>query len=781
MTMLILTGPPPTKSERAIASAKAARKMTPTVQSFIRMLTRNPKIKFAWTGGNSRTDGETIYLRVPIGLGDERSHDRPLCGKRGSDLIQRCDACAAEEAMWITMFHECAHIIFGTFEAIPDEERGEILRRAIQTECDGQVGSKRAEAIKNRLDQHGHVSSNYLYWSSLVNPYLPKIINACEDIRVNLCMEEARPGTRPMFAAKINEVFGRGMEMDDGSIFKWIDQPLNAQAIIGVYCKTAGYNYSTWLDPKVVADLDDPELAALIRRMSTARSVKSIYMLSFPLLENLRRLGYCLDVDDPEDEPHPTEDTPQENKQDSDKTDSDDTPQDGEQDSDDDDGQNDDGDQADGEDEGDGGDTEDGDDGESGSEQDGDGEQGDQPGETDSDNGGNGQPEQGDDRGDPGDETDQYESGEGGQGEPDGDMPDDYNGSEWDGDGSQMGNGDVPQQEMGTPDEVERIVAIFGGHDEDEGDGTWKSDPNGFNSDPEQQDDQAAVERALNQAEYFDRPSDRLTGLVVHRKGEADDGDSSYYGHGAWRGHVDDDDLIKIPERILAPALQQLRIAFADNRRANVDRNRTSGRINAKVLGRRVPVGDDRLFGKRTVPGKKDYFVCIGLDVSGSTQGYEIQIIKAAALAKAELLHRLGVKFAVYAHTGRGGTVDLYEVKSPEEPWGRPQRLALAALQPSGGNYDGHSMEFYRKVVERRHETDRIVLYYTDGALNNIGEEFDVFRENVEICKKLNITVIGVEIGTDSGITESVGLDCIRLDEIEDVPKVVKEMQKRLR
>lgn len=758
------------RTEVAHRAVKAAKKDLPTITALVRLFARNPKIKVKFTGGTPRTDGATVWLRVPMGYGEKRDHSPAVCGRRGADKIMLCRACAAQDDLFITMIHEVAHCIFGTFEDIPDSERQDLLRRAIDTECAGNPNSRRAQTISRRINTHVDRPENYLGLAGLVSPYLPLLINACEDVRVNLLMKEARPGTHVMFSAQTNSVFEHGIEMPDGSFSKWSDRPLNAQALIGVYCKTSDLDFSSWLDPKVVADLDDPDLSALIRRMKTARSVRSVYDMAFPLLENLRRLGYMLADDDPEDEPANSDDQGDGESESGDDTD-DSQSGSGANEADDDQTQN-----------------EDGDDGQGGA---ADEEQGDDESDgagTDQETqpqGEQNKPQAGSDRGDPDDDLDQFDDG-GQAGAEDGDQQDDGE-EQVEGDGgTEDGEGD-PKPNMGDPAEVERVVMVFGRHDdkahEDGG-------PEGFDVSYEQrledenlELDREAIEKAVNQSEHFDRPSTDLNGLRVYRFGQEpadDDEDDRYWGR-SWGSADDGIEILKIDEKILAPALQQMRIAFADNRKAAHDRNRTSGRINARVLGRRVPVGDDRLFGKKTLPSKRDYFVTVGLDVSGSTQGVEIEIIKRAAMAKAELLNRLGVKFAVYAHTGGSRMVGIYEVKGPDEMWGDPQRRALSALRPSGGNYDGHSLEFYRKATERRNETDRMILYYTDGALNDIGDEFDIFTENVNICRKQNITVIGVEIGVDSGITESVGLDAIRLDRIEDVPLVVKEMQKRLR
>ena len=61
------------------------------------------------------------------------------------------------------------------------------------------------------------------------------------------------------------------------------------------------------------------------------------------------------------------------------------------------------------------------------------------------------------------------------------------------------------------------------------------------------------------------------------------------------------------------PALLRMRVAFADNQRGKQLNHLKSGKINGRVLGKRAHLGDERLFRKKIMPGKKDYFVLLGL------------------------------------------------------------------------------------------------------------------------------------------------------------------------
>jgi hypothetical protein len=369
----------------------------------------------------------------------------------------------------------------------------------------------------------------------------------------------------------------------------------------------------------------------------------------------------------------------------------------------------------------------------------------------------------------------------------------------------------------GDAELVEKALRVFGGHASDEEQAEQdehvpESDEDEDDDDEDVPDDVAEREigRALIQGAHFDTGSRNIYGVRVHhpdRPGEhmmvhpyADDEeiDMGLAPHGSW-GHIEitpraywdaygiTDEPIKVPEGLMAAPLLEMRRAFEANRRHNEKYDLKSGpRINGSKLGRRAATNDPRLFAKRSKPGKKDYFVVIGIDCSGSQSEGTMGPTKMAAAAQAELLHRAGVNFAVYGHTAnlseqsRTLSVDIYVIKDESQPWDDRARMRLADLGPSGGNLDGHTLEFYRKRAQESNSTDRIIMYYTDGAMPaaNFSEELDVLQREVRTCEQHNITLMGVGMGTDS--PSDHGLDTVQVDGLEDLPKVVRHLGNRL-
>ena len=76
--------------------------------------------------------------------------------------------------------------------------------------------------------------------------------------------------------------------------------------------------------------------------------------------------------------------------------------------------------------------------------------------------------------------------------------------------------------------------------------------------------------------------------------------------------------------------------------------------------------------------------------------------------------------------------------------------------------------------------TDKILMYYTDGAMpaSNYEEELKVIKSEIEYCKKNDITLMAVGMGVDS--PKDHGFDTFRLDDEKGYRKVVEHLGKRL-
>lgn len=874
-------------NERANRAVKAFRSLQPTLTAYARALSGRMDVRVDIAAkDNGSTDGARIYYRPPYALGDNTPHERRLCDKRDEDQLHLCPACRIREEVLVTIYHEIAHICFDSFATTTSEDKLKAIQFAVRG-TKGPWAEKIAERIKSAPKWR---TDSYISLASLVNEFLPILVNALEDARVNRELFNTRPGTKRMFDADTRKIFREGYECADGTR-KWTEAPLNMQAIVGVFCKASGYDYSNWFHKKVVEALNDEELTLLVNEMDHIRSAGGVYELSFRVLARLRELGFCGTPRDPDPEPEEDSDGSENGEPDSDSvpgesdaesgdesedegecgngSESNSVPQDDESDSasegessssgsgsnseesESDDSNSEDTQSGESDPVAGGVDTNPDQDGEASSDSSSSGPSGQGAmGESDDDSDDNNTPEEaggsvdesdtdsvpgeaesaggmgGSDSGPrPSDDsTDQEAEEEGEFSDPDGshatsegEAGSDSSGSDQSGDernnqsseesdnsedatpidtGADDGYGgtsvleedddkeeEESAPEMGTPDDVKEALLKWGDHEEK---------PKSIAAKKEEE----AVDKAIVQGIYFTRPSNTIFGVREHFYGQPIIEGGINYSK-AWeqvssasarvrRGQTTD---LEVPEQVLQPALLKMRRAFSDNQRGAMLHNKKSGRVNAKVLGKRAWNDDARLFQKKVLPGKKDYFVVIGVDISASTHGVNIALEKRAVSAQATLLARMGVPFAIYAHTGNyhdgrstslGLDLEVYHLKDANEPWSDKTQERLEAIGPSSANLDGHALEFLRKAADKSNATDKIIMYYSDGKMpaENHDEELAILTHEIAQCRHKGYTLLGVGIRTDSPARH--GLDTVEVHEDSDLAKVVDHLGKRL-
>jgi cobalamin biosynthesis protein CobT len=122
----------------------------------------------------------------------------------------------------------------------------------------------------------------------------------------------------------------------------------------------------------------------------------------------------------------------------------------------------------------------------------------------------------------------------------------------------------------------------------------------------------------------------------------------------------------------------------------------------------------------------------------------------------------------------------LLWVKKVDEPWNDATRKRLSNLGPLASNFDGHTLEFHRKLLEQRRESDKVLIYYTDGDMPaaNYTEELEILQREINTCKQKKISLLAVGINTMS--PQDHGFDTVRVDSDEDINKVVAQLERRL-
>lgn len=851
--------------QRAKKSVAAFRAMIPSLNGYAQAITGRKSVQVVPATGAPRTDGKTIFFPPPIGLGDNTPHVRSACDKRDPEtMFLVCPACNMRERVLSSLYHEISHIIFGTTEKFQTRR----IEAALVAGLD-MLPPEWKKVVTERLARQRGLTEPMLA-AQVVSPFLPVLVNALEDVRVDTAMFRERRGVRAMWIAKINRVLIEGIEDTDGTVVKWNTRSLDAQAMVATLLVGMGTDAREYFVEEIGVVFADSELGRLMQTVPSARDAIETLESSFAVFARLRELGFLNHPSDPQPEPEPKEededgepdDAPTESPEDSEDEADASMPAGGDPADDSGDGDDDSG--GDGEPGSDGSESHDS--GESDPESDeaepeADGGEG----ESDAD-GGSGDPDSGEDEGGaghealPGDED--GESGDSSAGdsgsEPAG-QEEELNDGETDGSG-----GSDHQEQLGEDDgddsgEDADRGGVGGEPREDEGDGPvgsagrpaddadlsagdgeapaddpesalddsggsgdpapWDESPNGDDvrshtvvepvyCDPDEVDrdirvltghleeeveqtreETEMVAAYVLQGDYFESPSTNITGVRVHKWGEPTIYQGRRSQQDGWSQYTNDKEVPSVGEPILGPALLEMRRTFQDNARADHQRHLRSGRVDARVLGKRAWAKDDRLFQKKRLPGKRDYAVLLGLDISGSTHGANIHLIKRAAAAQAELCDRLGVDFSIFAHTanpdpGRGYHqglgLDLYEVKKFGAPWSAEPKAALAGLCADAENLDGHTIEFYRKMIEKHPATDKIILYYTDGKMPaaNHDEELEILQREIRVCKQKGITLMGVGIRTSS--PKAHGLDTVRVDADQDMVKVVRHLESAL-
>ena len=250
---------------------------------------------------------------------------------------------------------------------------------------------------------------------------------------------------------------------------------------------------------------------------------------------------------------------------------------------------------------------------------------------------------------------------------------------------------------------------------------------------------------------------------------------------------------------VVSASQRKLADALGLNRRSANIPNLDRGRLHGSKLAK-VPSGSRRVFRRVEKPSKRSYAVLIGVDMSGSTSGGTSEYLRLLAYGQATLLAKMGIPFAVVGHTGhrygewepgseewgseamhrrvanmygseRPCLATLQLAKNFAEPWDTTAKVALSSLQCSNQNLDGITLQTYINMLLTQRATDRLLLYYTDGAM---PAEDRIIQKQLLIgeCRRARamsklpdrrMHLVGIGVGTDS--PKEYGMDTIEVDE----------------
>lgn len=423
--------------------------------------------------------------------------------------------------------------------------------------------------------------------------------------------------------------------------------------------------------------------------------------------------------------------------------------------------------------------------------------QDDGPEETDSDDGddNDSDPASGGSGGEDSDDADADDDSEGGDSSGDANTESSNMGKNSAGDENEPGNNSLSTLEETKPEpapepkiemsseELEKAMKQILGHDAHE--------PEKYigNQGPMNLDEDAlnkAIDRAAIQAEDFDTYSQDVHSVqrITDREGD---------GYNFRRLDSRGSDFDPTDKGPINSALLKARRIFSDSKLDKYQRNQKSGRLAVGKLYK-VKTGSDKVFQKKLRAEGVDFEVVIGMDISGSTgAGSALLKIKSIGYYTAELLHRVGVDFSLYAHTtgsissrtslsyGRYEmTQEMYEIKAPGKPWNDEAKQKVQALNSAAGSLDGHNFEFYRKILDKSSARKKLIIYFTDGNIpeTNHAEEVILLNRELDMCRSKGYAVLAIGVNTDS--PKRYGLDTVLVESGTDVKRVMDEVEKRL-
>jgi len=769
------------KFDNAKLALEAANRMRPQMLSFVRSITRDRKMKLEFCGDGSKTDGETVWLTPPLSLGRHRTHRRTECSEYDEQGVSLCQACREEDSFLTVALHECAHIVYkSTIEV--DSVDFQRAKDYLYDRFEEKFPTLEHRHIETKVDlfldaRHITPENGYMAMASVESPWLPNLLNAVEDARVNLMTHGYRPGTTRMFRARSHQVLTEGFVQRDGTKKWWSDATIEQQLSVYAVFALSGFSdaeMGEYFDDEVIEVWNDSKIKTISESLDDLEAISDTLNMARNLLVRFNELGY-MRLDDPEEEEEDS--APEDRKggggEDNRVGEGDSEPEDGD---------------------------------EEGSEEgpsSGDGSMDSESPES-SDGADDSEPTKAEGSDDDGDDEQEGSEGEGkgeeseaeGEGEGDG-SADTESGREQ----AEKNAAAAMSMQMAASDHANEAEEEVGARLDEEMPNVEmpKVDPE---KDWSKVDSDMAT--AVGQGHHFDESSGKVHGVTELRFNDLEEWDG-FRSMARMRARFENTSRIEPPsiyqrelaEKTAARVLPRIRKAFTANRAVKLTRGQKVGRIDASSIGRKLKTGRDDIFRKRELPTNRSYKVVIGLDISGSnTSGARgeytttMEVAKAAAFAQAEVLAKAGISFEFNCHTGDydgrvgydGIQLVIVKVKDWDEKWTPAVKARAEAIHYAGANLDGHSFEYYRKSLEKRPEDVGLILYYTDGCMpaENGTEELAIMRREMTLVKRrpdLEMLTIGV------GNTEprdKYGLEMVEYNTLADLDKVVKALEQKL-
>lgn len=279
----------------------------------------------------------------------------------------------------------------------------------------------------------------------------------------------------------------------------------------------------------------------------------------------------------------------------------------------------------------------------------------------------------------------------------------------------------------------------------------------------------------INQVENWDEYSFDLGGLELYNKKSRP---KSFFMNEAR----------DIPDATnLGPSVLHARRIFSDSKLDKNYHGIKKGKLDGQALGKRAWSNDERLFKRKIRAQGISSEVCIGLDISYSTNyNGSIKQISEIGYYVSNLLDKLGVTFSVFAHSteytkNRDGLMQsIVTIKDVNDKWDNNSKDRVLSIAPCGGSLDGHNLEFYRKKLQASRANRKLLIYFTDGQIPETCTDIEIpiLQREIGILKKSGIAMLGVGMYTDS--PKNVGMDTVLVKDSKEIKTVLNEIEKRI-
>jgi len=255
--------------------------------------------------------------------------------------------------------------------------------------------------------------------------------------------------------------------------------------------------------------------------------------------------------------------------------------------------------------------------------------------------------------------------------------------------------------------------------------------------------------------------------------------------HALWVERADDAARALYQKGLSAvrPYINRLReaLVFRNEARGMDHTGLRRGSVNPRAL-HRLPMGDLRVFQKRTVEARPSVLLGILVDESGSMSREERDAMaRQSAIMIFHALQGLqGVRLGIWGHTGdvkpfgRGCLVHRFV-----EPGDDRSPAVLARIAGQGENYDGFAIEYVVQHMQNMKlpEERCVLIVLSDGNPSGEGYKGEAARSHTHNCiekaRKEGVAVLGVGLGKHLDLIEFrtlYGRDALQVKDISHLP-----------